>query len=132
MKYRKLGNTGLEVSVLGFGDSSLGSVFEEIDEHEGTRTVHVALDNGINLIDTSPYYGQTKAEMVLGRALREIPREKYLIATKVGRYGVADFDFSATRMSRIVDESLQRLGLDHIDFISFKFTTSSSATLTRL
>jgi L-galactose dehydrogenase len=117
MKYRKLGSTGLEVSVLGFGGSSLGSVFGDIDEQEGIRTVHVAVDNGINLIDTSPYYGETKAEMVLGRALHEIPREKYLLATKVGRYGVDDFDFSAARVGQSVDESLQRLNVDHIDFI---------------
>jgi L-galactose dehydrogenase len=117
MKYRKLGNTGLEVSVLGFGGSSLGSVFGNIDEQEGIRTVHVAVDNGINLIDTAPYYGETKAERVLGRALREIPRGKYLLATKVGRFGVDNFDFSARRVLESVDESLQRLGVDHIDFI---------------
>ena len=117
MKYRKLGNTGLEVSVLGFGGSSLGSIFAEIDEQEGIRTVHVAVDNGINLIDTAPYYGQTKGELVLGKALREMPRRKYLLATKVGRYGAADFDFSARRVRQCVDESLQRLGVDHIDFI---------------
>ena len=117
MKYRKLGNTGLEVSVLGFGGSSLGSVFAEIDEAEGVRTVHVAVDNGINLIDTAPYYGRTTGETILGRALREIPREKYLLATKVGRYGVADFDFSAARVSRSVEESLRRLGVEHLDFV---------------
>jgi len=117
MKYRKLGNTGLEVSVLGFGGSSLGSVFAEIDEREGMRTVRVAVDNGINLIDTAPYYGQTKGELILGQALREIPRGQYLLATKVGRYGVADFDFSARRVTQSVEESLQRLGVEHIDFI---------------
>ncbi len=117
MKYRKLGNTGLEVSVIGFGGSSLGSVFAEIDEDEGVRAVHVAVDNGINLIDTSPFYGMTKGETVLGRALREIPREKYLLATKVGRYGNFDFDFSGPRVVQSVDESLRRLGVDYIDFI---------------
>ncbi len=119
MKYRRLGNTGLEVSTLGFGGSSLGSVFHEIDENEGIRTVHVAIDHGINLIDTAPFYGLTKAETVLGKALREIPREKYLLATKVARYGYKekDFDFSAERVTRSVDESLARLGIDYIDFI---------------
>lgn len=119
MKFRKLGNTGLDVSVLAFGGSSLGSAFREIDEAEGIRTVHVAVDNGINLIDTAPFYGLTKAETVLGKALREIPREKYLLATKVARYGYkeADFDFSPERVTRSVDESLARLGVDYIDFI---------------
>jgi L-galactose dehydrogenase len=119
MQYRKLGGTGLDVSILGFGGSSLGSVFEEIDEAEGVRAVRIAIDNGINLIDTSPFYGLTKAETVLGKALREIDREKYLLATKVGRYGYQekDFDFSAARAEQSVDESLQRLGVDYVDFI---------------
>ena len=119
MKYRQLGQTGLEVSVLGFGGSSLGNAFREIDDAEGIRTVHVAVDHGINLIDTAPFYGLTKAETVLGKALREIPREKYLLATKVARYGYkeADFDFSAARVTRSVDESLARLGVDYVDFI---------------
>ncbi len=119
MKYRKLGRTGLDVSVLGFGGSSLGNAFREIDDAEGIRTVHVAIDHGINLIDTAPFYGLTKAETVLGKALREIPREKYLLATKVARYGYkeADFDFSAERVTRSVDESLARLGVDYVDFI---------------
>jgi L-galactose dehydrogenase len=119
MKYRKLGNTGIDVSILGFGGSSLGSVFEEIDEADGIRAVHVSVDNGINLIDTAPFYGLTRAETVLGKALREIPRDKYYLATKVARYGYKenDFDFSAARVIRSVDESLERLGIDYIDFI---------------
>ena len=119
MKYRTLGKTGLKVSALAFGGSSLGSVFHEINQADGIRAVHVALDHGINLIDTAPFYGLTKAEIVLGKALREIPREKYLLATKVGRYGykVADFDFTATRVTKSVDESLRRLHVDYVDFV---------------
>lgn len=119
MKYRLLGNTGLQVSALGFGGSSLGGAFGDIEEQEGIRTVHVAIDHGINLIDTAPFYGLTKAETVLGKALRDIPRDKYLLATKVGRYGykAEDFDFSAERVTRSVDESLERLGVSHVDFI---------------
>lgn len=117
MEYRKLGKTGLDVSVLSFGASSLGSVFRPIDESEGIRALHVALDLGINLIDCSPFYGITTAETVLGKALRGIPREKYILATKVGRYGEDEFDFSAERVTRSVDESLKRLGVEHIDII---------------
>jgi L-galactose dehydrogenase len=119
MKYRKLGNTGIDISILGFGGSSLGSVFKDIDEAEGIRAVHVSVDNGINLIDTAPFYGLTRAETVLGKALREIPRDKYYLATKVGRYGYKeqDFDFSAERVTKSVDESLDRLGIDYVDFI---------------
>ncbi len=119
MRYRTLGKTGLNVSVLGFGRSSLGSVFREIDECAGIRTVHTAVDQGINLIDTSPFYGLTRGETLLGRALREIPRDRYYLATKVGRYGyeVADCNFSAGRVKASVDESLRRLQVDYIDII---------------
>jgi L-galactose dehydrogenase len=117
MRYRPLGRTGIEVSVLGLGGSSLGGVFHDVDEAEAVRTVHVALDLGINFIDVAPYYGLTRAETVLGRALAEVSRDRYILATKVGRYGDADFDFSARRVVRSVDESLRRLGVDHIDLI---------------
>ncbi len=119
MQYRPLGQTGLKVSALAFGGSSLGSAFRAIDESEGIRAVHVALDQGINLIDTAPYYGATTAETVLGKALRTVPRDKYYLATKVARYGaeIKDFDFSAQRVTASVDESLARLGVDYVDFI---------------
>jgi len=119
MQYRKLGNTGLSVSALSFGASSLGAAFREISEPEAIRAVHVSLDRGINFIDVSPYYGLTKAETVLGKALQSVPRDKYLLATKVGRYGAEakDFDFSAQRVTASVDESLKRMGVEHVDVI---------------
>ena len=119
MEYRTLGRTGLKVSALAYGGSSLGSAFRSINEAEGIRSVHVALDRGINLIDTAPYYGATTAETVLGKALRTVSRDRYYLATKVARYGatMADFDFSADRVTRSVDESLRRLGVDYVDFI---------------
>ncbi|MCD6290306.1 MAG: aldo/keto reductase [Anaerolineae bacterium] len=117
MEYRTLGKTGLTVSVLSYGASSLGGVFREIDEAEGIRTVHVALDLGINYIDVAPYYGITRAETVLGKALKGIPRDRYYLATKVGRYGDDEFDFSAKRVIASVDESLKRLGVDYVDII---------------
>ena len=117
MEYRTLGKTGLKVSALSFGASSLGGVFKPVDESTAIRTVHTALDSGINFIDVSPFYGYTKAETVLGKALKGIPRDRYFIATKVGRYGDAEFDFSAKRSASSVDESLRRLGVDYVDII---------------
>ncbi len=117
MKYRALGATDLTVSKLGFGASSLGGVFRKIDEAEGIRAVRTALDLGINFIDVSPYYGLTKAETVLGKALKGVRRDRYCLATKVGRYGADLFDFSASRVTASVDESLERLGISHIDLI---------------
>ncbi|MCQ3976695.1 MAG: aldo/keto reductase [Anaerolineae bacterium] len=117
MDYRQLGKTGLKVSALSYGASSLGGVFHEIDETQGIKTVHTALDLGINFIDVSPYYGLTRAETVLGKALKGIPRDRYYLATKVGRYGGDQFDFSAERVTASIDESLARLGVDTIDLI---------------
>jgi len=119
MQYRSLGATGVKVSALAYGGSSLGSEFRPIDEAEGIRSVHVALDHGINLIDTAPYYGRTTAETVLGKALKGVRRDRYVLATKVARHGktAAEFDFSAARVKKSVDESLARLGVDHVDFI---------------
>lgn len=121
MKYREIGKTGMKVSELSFGASSLGSVFRETKESEAIEAVHAAVDNGINFIDVSPYYGHYKAETVLGKALREIPRAKYYLSTKVGRYGkdgVNTWDYSAKRALESVDESMERLGIDFIDLIN--------------
>ena len=118
LEYRTLGKTGLKVSALGLGASSLGGgVFGPVDERQAVRTVHTALDHGINLIDVAPFYGDTRAETVLGKALTGIPRDRYLLGTKVGRYGDTNFDFSAKRITTSVDESLARLGVDYVDFI---------------
>ena len=111
----------MRVSNLGFGASSLGGVFHSIREEEGIQAVHVAVDNGINFIDVSPYYGHLKAETVLGKALKEIPREKYYLSTKVGRYGkdgVNTWDYSAKRAKESVYESMERLNVDYIDLIN--------------
>lgn len=117
MKYRKLKNTDLDVSILSYGASSLGSVFKEINETEGIKTVHEVIDRGINLIDVSPYYGLTKAETVLGKALVDIPRDKYILSSKAGRYGENEFDFSKKSILTSVENSLQRLHTDYLDIL---------------
>jgi len=117
MIYRQLGSTDMKVSALSFGASPLGSAFRPVTEADGIRAVHAALDLGVNFIDVSPFYGLTVAESLLGKALKGIDRKKYYMATKVGRYGPADFDFSAARVMRSVEESLGRMGLDYVDII---------------
>ena len=117
MQRRPLGRTGLQVSIVGFGGSPLGSVFRPVSQVEANGIVAAALDVGINYFDTAPFYGATAAESALGRALAGVPRENYVMATKVGRYGPKEFDFSAARMERSVDESLARLRCGHIDLI---------------
>ncbi len=121
MRYTELGHTGMKISSLSFGASSLGSVFRETNEKESFAAVETAIEGGINFIDVSPYYGHYKAETVLGKALRNIPREKYFLSTKVGRYGkdgVNTWDYSARRVTDSVYESMERLGIDFIDLIN--------------
>ncbi len=121
MQYRELGKTGLKISSLSFGASSLGSVFHATREAESIKAVETAMDGGINFIDVSPYYGHCKAETVLGKALKILPREKYYLSTKVGRYGkdgVNTWDYSAQRATESVYESMERLNVDYIDIIN--------------
>jgi len=113
-----LGQTGLVLSPVSLGTSSLGGgVFGPVSEQDAIRTVHLAIDLGVRLIDVAPFYGDTRAERVLGKALRGMPRDRYVLATKVGRYGDDEFDFSVERVLRSVDDSLARLGVDHVDLI---------------
>jgi aryl-alcohol dehydrogenase-like predicted oxidoreductase len=121
MIYNEIGKTGMKVSNLSFGASSLGGVFHSIKENDGIEAVITAVENGINFIDVSPYYGHLKAETVLGKALKHIPRDKYYLSTKVGRYGkdgVNYWDYSAKRATESVYESMERLNVDYIDLIN--------------
>jgi L-galactose dehydrogenase len=114
MEYRKLGKTNELISVLGFGASPLGNVFDVCDEKEGIDTVHYAIDHGVNFFDVSPFYGITLAETRLGKALLG-KRKNVFLATKCGRYDLRAFDFSAKRIMASIDESLQRLQTDYVD-----------------
>ena len=123
MKRNLLGKTGLHVSALSFGASALGGVFGQVDEAEGIRAVHAALDLGINYFDVSPAYGATRSETVLGKALKGIARDRYYLSTKVGKYtqpgGYGDdiLDYSRARIRASLDESAARLGTDYFDLI---------------
>ncbi len=121
MNYNEIGKTGMKVSQLSFGASSLGGVFHSVKEADALEAVFTAVELGMNFIDVSPYYGHYKAETVLGKALKEIPRGKYYLSTKVGRYGkdgVNTWDYSAKRAKESVYESMERLNIDHIDLIN--------------
>ena len=117
MQTRRLGQTDLHLPVLSFGASSLGAEFRSVTLEEALGSVRVALDCGLNLIDTSPFYGRGMSEVLLGIALKGVPRESYTLCTKLGRYDLAHFDFSAKRVAESIDVSLHRLGTDHLDII---------------
>lgn len=123
MEYSLLGKTGLKVSRLSFGASSLGGVFHPVDEKEAIAAVHAALDCGINYFDVAPAYGGTRSETVLGKALRGIPRDRYFLSTKVGKYtdpnsyGKDTLDYSRARIRASLEESAARLGTEYFDII---------------
>jgi L-galactose dehydrogenase len=117
LERRALGRTGLKLSVPSFGASSLGHAFRPSDLQESIRSVHTALDLGMTFIDSSPFYGCGISEVVLGFALKGVPRDRYLLGTKLGRYDAAAFDFSAKRVAESIDVSLKRLGVEHLDIL---------------
>src|SRR5215216_2181740 len=99
MKTRRLGKTDLQLPVLGFGASSLGAEFRSVTLDEVLSSVRVALECGLNIIDTSPFYGRGMSEVLLGVALKGVPRKDYMLCTKLGRYDLGHFDFSAKRVA---------------------------------
>ncbi|KNA10026.1 hypothetical protein SOVF_148170 isoform B [Spinacia oleracea] len=118
LERRELGNTGLNLSCVGFGASPLGNVFGDVSEEQSIATVIEAFNQGINFFDTSPYYGATLSEKVLGKCLKALgaSRDEYIVATKCGRYAEG-FDFSAERVTKSIDESLERLQLEYVDIL---------------
>lgn len=117
MQRRKLGNTALELPILSFGASSLGAEFRQVTLDEVFASIRTALELDMNFIDTSPFYGRGMSEVLLGVALRDVPRDAYTICTKLGRYDVGHFDFSAKRVAESIDVSLHRLGCGHLDIV---------------
>src|SRR5215469_836928 len=123
MQYSLLGKTGMKVSRLSFGTAALGGVFHPVDENDAIKAVHVALECGINYFDVAPAYAGTVSETVLGKALRGVPRDRYYLSTKVGKYtklgtyGDDTLDYSRARIRKSIKESAERLGTDYFDLI---------------
>ncbi|KAK0093494.1 hypothetical protein PV326_013398 [Microctonus aethiopoides] len=120
MEYNTLGKTGLVISKLSFGGGPLGCHFGTYDENEAIEAIRLALRQGVNYIDTAPWYGQGRSERTIGKALKGIPRSAYYIATKVGRYELDFknmFDFSIEKTRKSIKRSLELLQLDYIDVI---------------
>lgn len=117
METRILGKSGIALPVLSFGASSLGAEFRNVDVNEALQSVHTALELGMNFIDTSPFYGRGMSEVLLGIALKQHKRQDYLLGTKLGRYSLEHFDFSAKRVEESVHVSLHRLGTDYLDVL---------------
>jgi len=117
MHYRPLGRTGLHVSALSLGGVAFGDMYGQLGPGEADACVRRAIDLGINLIDTSPYYGQTRSESVLGDIIAGGLRDQIFLCSKAGRSGMADFDFTPAGMERSVEDSLRRLRTDRLDIL---------------
>jgi L-galactose dehydrogenase len=117
MEYRKLGNTGLEVSVLGQGGAAFGQQYGAVSVEEVADCVRAAIDAGVNLVDTAAYYGKGTSEEFLGRALEGGWREKVHICTKACRLDRAVFDFTPEGTRKCFEASLKRLRTDHVEIL---------------
>jgi aryl-alcohol dehydrogenase-like predicted oxidoreductase len=117
METRPLGRTGIELSKLGFGASSIGAEFGQFDIEQSLRSVRTAIDAGIRFIDTAAYYGRGMSEVLLGQILPSYQRDSLVISTKLGRYAPKHFDFSAKRVSESIDVSLERMRLEYLDMV---------------
>ncbi len=121
MRTRPLGNTGFQVSAVGFGTWAIGGAdWGRVDDRDSIKAIHRAVDVGINLFDTAPLYGNGHAETILGQALNGL-RKDAIIATKCGptevRPGLLHVDLSRDGLVQQCDDSLRRLRTDHIDLL---------------
>jgi D-threo-aldose 1-dehydrogenase len=133
-----IGQTDLAVTRLGFGAAEIGGLYTAVSDDAGEAIVRHAWDLGVRYFDVAPFYGFGDAELRMGRVLRELPRDEFVLSTKVGRLirpldhpGIdpnagnfadapprrAKFDYSRDGIRRSVEDSLERLGLDRIDIL---------------
>jgi len=135
IELRSLGNTGIEVTALGFGGAPIGAVGDRITEDDASAIIAAALDGGIQYLDVAPLYGHGLSEKRLGKVLRKLPRDEFVLSTKVGRLLVSEdegerdaqmqdkegraiqYDYSYDGAKRSLDASLERLGVDRVDIL---------------
>src|SRR5262249_10540916 len=117
----RVGCTALHVSRLGLGTVPIGGQLGAVSEAQAIETVRAALDLGVTLIDTAPLYGVGRSERLLAEALAGVPRDQYVLSTKVGRLLDSDgswhFDFTRDAALRSLESSLARLKLDRVDIV---------------
>ena len=134
---RGLGTTGVRLTQLGYGSSGLGELFVQVSDRQAQATLEAAWNAGVRYFDTAPYYGHGLAEHRVGDFLRGVPRDEFVVSTKVGRLlrrprdpgnpmrgpwcgGLPfehDFDYGYAGVRRSLEDSLQRLGLDRVDLL---------------
>ncbi|MBI2265958.1 MAG: aldo/keto reductase [Armatimonadetes bacterium] len=119
MRYKKLGKTGLSVSIIGFGAWGIGGgAYGPVDDDVSAEALLTAYEKGINFFDTADVYGDGHSEEMIGKALHHV-RNSVALATKVGTFPHFGFDmpqdFSPNHIRSSIEHSLRRLRTDHID-----------------
>ncbi len=132
---RRIGRTGLHVTALGIGTATLGGSRIEVTREESEAIIHAGWADGVRYVDTAPFYGVGAAERRVGDALRDKPRDEWVLSTKVGRLLRADataegpggrkpplpmavvYDYSHDGIMRSLEDSFQRLGLARVDML---------------
>jgi aryl-alcohol dehydrogenase-like predicted oxidoreductase len=119
MQTRRLGRTDMTPTAIGLGAWAIGGSWGPVDDAESMQTLHAAIDAGVNFIDTADVYGMGRSEQLVGRLLRERPRDRIWVATKAGRKLPEQTlaGYSMTNLVGWVDESLKNLDVDAIDLL---------------
>ena len=135
LETNEIGSTGLQITTLGIGSAPLGGLFSHVDTDDAIDTVQTAINMGINYIDTAPLYGHGKSEELVGKSVSSLSRKSVVISTKVGRIlektdqtPVSEhfvnlpakkpvYDYSRDGTLRSLEDSLERLKLDNVDFL---------------
>src|SRR5882672_7435956 len=120
MQHRQLGKKGPTVSALGLGAMGMSAMYGPADRQESIATIHAALDAGITLLDTGDFYGMGHNEMLIGEAIRSVPRDSYQVSVKFGalrdvKGQFLGYDSRPAAVKNFLAYTLQRLGLDYID-----------------
>jgi D-threo-aldose 1-dehydrogenase len=126
----RVGKSSLHVPIIGLGTAPLGTFWSDVPETQAIETIHFALEQGVTFLDTAPYYSATMVEQRVGLALAGVPRDVYVLATKVGRIMTPDgkdvMDFSYDGVLKSIESSLQRLQVDRVDILHIHDPDSST------
>jgi aryl-alcohol dehydrogenase-like predicted oxidoreductase len=118
MEHRRLGRTGRDVSVIGFGAWAIGGSWGSVDDADSLRALHAAADAGVTLIDTADVYGDGRSERVIRQFLAERSGERFFVATKIGRRAPLDVsEYTPDAFRGWIDRSRENLGMDTLDLV---------------
>jgi len=119
MQYRQFGRTGWNVSAIGFGAWAIGGGWGEVKEEQALNALRIAIESGVNFIDTADVYGDGRSERLIAQVLKDYPNERIYVATKAGRRlnpHVAE-GFTRDNLTQFIERSLKNLGVERLDLV---------------